>query len=145
MRTGLSWAPPYPSAVTCSTTTSPPLERQRANLETLRAQRTTATLPVPAPVRAVVLRYQAPPRVDRQPWVCPQQQRRAGPGQTTAAAPSSPPADSCAAAAGSADSSSLGLCLRNQAGHYWNSDYRMVIWDSLVQAHATLNCLRIGF
>ena len=128
VRTGLSWAPPYPSAVTCSTTTSPPLERQRANLETLRAQRTTATLPVPAPVRAVVLRYQAPPRVDRQPWVCPQQQRRAGPGQTTAAAPSSPPADSPRCHRRNRGFLSLGTYLRYQAGHYWNSGYRMGIF-----------------
>ena len=34
------------------------------------------------------------------------------------------------ATAGSADSSTLGTCLRYQAGHYWNSDYRMVIFTA---------------
>jgi hypothetical protein len=91
-------------------------------------ERNTAALPVPATVRATVARCRAAPPVDSQPWVCPQQQRRARPEQTTAAPPSSPPTDSHAATAGSADSSTLGTCLRYQAGHYWNSDYIMVIF-----------------
>jgi hypothetical protein len=94
----------------------------------MRAQRSTAALPVPPPVRAVGLRYRAPPPVDPQPWVRPQQQHRAESGQTTAAAPSSPPADSPRCHCRNRGFLSLGRYLMYQAGHYWNSAYIMVIF-----------------